>query len=83
VVDPFLQIGAGMNMAAPMTEHAEPVLLGFHPLAGAGVNVSLGAMFVRANIQYQGVSFAVPASDLGPYETGAYRVLLSAGLLLP
>jgi hypothetical protein len=82
VLDPFLQLGAGLNMAAPVTEYSDEVRLRFHPVMGAGVNVGLGSVYLRGNIQYQGLSFVIPAPDIEPYEAGPYRVLLSAGFLL-
>lgn len=79
IIDPFLQLGAGLNMAAPLTEFDDEVRMRFHPVAGAGVNFRIGALFLRAGVQYQGLSFRIPSAEIQPYETGPYRIVLSAG----
>ena len=82
VLDPFLQLGGGMNMAAPLDdEEGDEVQLGFHPLLGAGVNFCFGNIYLRASLQYQGLILAIPAPEIDPYEAGPYRVLFSAGFL--
>jgi hypothetical protein len=82
IVDPFLQVGGGLNMAAPLDEDSDDdVRLAFHPLLGAGVNINFGNIYVRGCMQYQGVVLPIPAPEIQPYEAGPFRVLLSAGML--
>ena len=82
VLDPFLQLGGGIDMAAPLDdEGGDAVLLGFHPLLGAGANFFFGNIYLRASLQYQGLILPIPAPEIDPYEAGPYRVLLSAGFL--
>lgn len=84
IVDPFLSLGAGFAMRAPLADEPdEPdeVHMSFHPVLGAGLNVRLGNLYLRGTLGYQGLSFVVPAPDIEPYDSGPYRVSLSAGIL--
>ena len=82
-IDPYLQLGAGMDMAADLTEdEPENIRMAFHPVLGAGVDVSLGNVFVRGNLQYQASPWLVPDPSIKPYDIAPFRVLLAAGLKL-
>lgn len=81
IIDPFLSVGAAMAMLAPLDDAATTIYLSFLPVAGAGVTVNLGRIYLRGSFLYQGITFAIPSPDIAPYETGPYRVALSAGVL--
>ena len=83
VVDPYLQLGAGMDMAVELTdEEPEEVRMAFHPVLGAGLDLNLGHIFLRGNLQYQVGRWLIPDPSIGAYEIAPYRVLLAAGLRL-
>ncbi|MFW5826067.1 MAG: hypothetical protein ACOCVO_00775 [bacterium] len=83
VVDPYLQLGAGMDMAVELTdEEPEEIRMAFHPVLGAGLDLNLGHIFLRGNLQYQAGRWLVPDPSIGAYEIAPYRVLLAAGVRL-
>jgi hypothetical protein len=84
IVDPYLQLGAGMNMAISMAaeEELEQIRMAFHPVLGAGLNVYVGHIFLRGNLQYRLGSWLVPDPSIGFYDVAPYRVVLSAGVWL-
>lgn len=85
IVDPYLQLGAGMDMAVRMAEHheePEEVRMAFHPVLGAGLDLNLGHIFLRGNLQYQVSPWLIPDPSIGAYDIAPYRVLLAAGLRL-
>lgn len=83
IIDPFVQLGAGMDMAVKLTDdEPEDIRMAFHPVLGAGIDLNLGHIFLRGNLQYQAGSWLVPDPSIGPYDISPYRVLLAAGLRL-
>lgn len=81
VIDPYVQLGAGMDSAFKFKnqEHPDEIRMAFHPVLGAGVNVYLGHLYLRGNLQYQATPWLVPEPSIVPYQVSPYRVLLSAG----
>lgn len=85
ILDPYLQLGAGMDMAVRMADHdeePEEIRMAFHPVLGAGLDLNLGNVFLRGNLQYQVSPWLIPDPSIGAYEIAPYRVLLAAGLRL-
>ena len=83
IIDPYLQLGAGMDMAIELTDdEPEEIRMAFHPVLGAGLNVYLGDLFLRGTLHYQLSPWLVPDPSIKPYEIAPYRVLLAAGVRL-
>ena len=86
-IDPFLQFGGALQMHADTDEETAPASpeledateLGFAAVIGAGVNVFVGGLSLRAALHYQGIRLEVVGPAGSPTSIGPARLMLAAG----
>ena len=82
-IEPFVQIGAALQMHAEVgghdTQESDGVTeLGVRPVTGLGVALLGRTAYLRLRLQYQGPAIAVPT--LNAPAAGPLRILLAGGI---
>ncbi len=82
-LDPFLQAGFGSTGRVPLEGTAGPGLhLSVFPFVAAGLSLNLEGFVLGTKLSYAPFSAPIPVTDIPPYPTGSFQVVVYTGIAL-